>query len=467
MKNKYLPFIFSRYIIYCIQFINTFLLAINLSTYYFGVWAFVQLIVSYFSLIDFGIPSTFNTLAAIYLKKRKYTSIQFKASLTLITILSLLFVILYFLVFNYFSIDFGNKYRFSEYAVYSLILVVLSLYNRLFMNLFRLTSQLNEITFYQAIIPIAILVICIIDKNSSVQHLLIGMILANVLSLLVFIFRVPFKLGFTITKRRLIDIQKTGLSFFLYNTSFYFILFTTRSIYGRYSTVNEFGIFNFSVSMSAAVELIFSSIGFLIFPNVISKFSELNEEKTLIYLKNIREKYIPFVSMLSYLAIAFYPLVLVFLPKYSDSITTFNLLILSKLILSLLFGIPEIIMSKRKENLLAMSALTILILNVLLGYVFARYFNQTLYLIILATTITYSVYILIIYLILKRNIFNIDAPLLFSNKNEFIAYILPLIVTFIISIFHPRLLSIIPFIVYFTLNRRNVSKLKNFKSFYQ
>ena len=73
-------------------------------------------------------------------------------------------------------------------------------------------------------------------------------------------------------------ILKKGLLLFLYNTCFYFIIISVRTIISGNYEVEEFGLFSFSFTLAHAVMLLLESLMFVIFPKMIGKMTGDNKE---------------------------------------------------------------------------------------------------------------------------------------------------------------------------------------------
>ena len=225
LKNKVVGYTFSRYAIYALQFVNTFMLAKLLSPFDFGIWSFTQLIIMYFAHIDFGIPSSFNALVSIHKQSTKFVTFNFNAALTLTALVCGL-VIVFFASSQLMGFSIGTKYKFDTYLIYVVIIIVLSYFNRVFMNLYRVYNRLKEITFFQAVVPIAMLGAYILFKEDLIYYLLMGMIFANVAALLLFLYNSPLSVKFNFSKKLLTQ-KKNQVYIFLF-TMPPFILFYLR-----------------------------------------------------------------------------------------------------------------------------------------------------------------------------------------------------------------------------------------------
>ena len=465
LNNKVFNYVFSRYAIYALQFINTLMLAKLLSPYNFGIWSFTQLIIMYFSHIDFGIPNSFNALSSIYKKNTKFVTFNFNAALLLIMLICVL-VIGFFVVTSLLDLKIGVKYKFDNYSIYVLIIILLSYFNKLLMFLFRVYSRFKEITFFQVSVPITIFGTYIFFQEDLVHHLLVGMIFANIASLLLFLYNSPLKIKLNFSKKLLTQIQKSGLYFFIYNASFYFILLTTRGVVGYFYTVEEFGLFNFAFSLANIIELILSAFVFLIFPKMINSLAHSDDETAFNSINIMQSNYTILVSLMSYIAIILFPIFIIFFPDYQNSVMAFNAVLLTKLIYTNCFGAPVLLMARKKERKIAGVAFFALVINMLATLSIVYFFNMSYYYVILVTGIAYILYVLIINRMLFKELNSYNGFLNLLRYTFPIKQSLPLFGAFLFSLFDVHaVFYILLLAIFIVLNFSSVLKLR--KGIYQ
>ena len=169
----------------------------------------------------------------------------------------------------------------------------------------------------------------------------------------------------TISKEFQLVILKKGLYLFLYNSCFYFIIISIRTIISRNYTVEEFGLFTFSYTLSNALMLILDALMFIVFPKVIGKLSSDNSEEVYNTIDTLRMTYITAAHLLIYCAIPCFPLVIYFMPQYSGALMSLNLISLTILIHTNSCGYLELLISRNKEKLAAALSSIALVLNVM------------------------------------------------------------------------------------------------------
>jgi len=165
-KNRALHFIFSRYATFFLQFINSLFIAVYLGPYYLGVWGFISLVIQYLSQSNFGIAHSVNALGSIHKEKVWYVQKIIGSSIFLVLLLSLVVLVCLGLVYA-FNIEIGGKFGFSKYAVFVTFIAVLSYFNGLFSNVFRIYGRLYEIALSQSAFPVLMLIALVLFKGEN------------------------------------------------------------------------------------------------------------------------------------------------------------------------------------------------------------------------------------------------------------------------------------------------------------
>lgn len=400
--NLVLKYTFSRYAVFGIQFVNSILIAIHLGPWMLGVWGFIQLIIQYFAQINLGIPSSMNNLISMYQNNVKYVGYIFNTALGMMMLFST-GIILLFGVFYCFDLNVGKEYHFTDYAFFVCIIVLLNYLNSLFINLFRVFKQINEVIFCQSIVPVLTLAILLFIRNDQLIYYLI---FANILGLfsafLLFIFRSPVKIKPLLAKSLFDELRRRGWFLFVYNCSFYLIIISTRTLVSSSYSVEEFGMFTFSFSIASTIMLLLDSMAFVIFPTMIHQFYNLNSSTLNEKLLEYRRLYIPLAHFLTHIGILFFPMLLYFIPGYEESYKLVSIIAITQLMYANSFGFPIVLMAKRKERQIALVAFSALIFNVFLGYIFMKVFQFNLRDAILSTFTTYLMYNFFLSILARR-----------------------------------------------------------------
>jgi O-antigen/teichoic acid export membrane protein len=462
-KNKVIVYIFTRYLTYFIQFINSLIIAINLGPFYLGIWGFINLIIQYFAQINLGIPYYINATVSINIKKEIYINRVVQTAMLLLIILSTIFI-LFFIFNDLIGLQLGNKYQFSKFSAFICLIVVVATFDSLLSNIFRIYGKLFEIAFYQSAFPFLTLIIVFFFKG---DNLLWGLVIANVfavtLSLILFLFGSPIKLKPIFDWSMIKQIQISGWHLFIYNASFYLIAISTRSFISGYYSVSEFGYFTFSFSLANTIFLLFEAFSYLIFPKMINRFASMTNVQVSSILTNIRDIYVTFSHGLVHFAILLFPVFVHFIPKYQSATVAFKFIALTVVLFTNAFGYQNFLIAKGKEKLLGLISLSALIINILLNFILVKIFQVPYYLVIGSTMGTYFIYILVIGYF-GRSELNISKKLIHIINDVFPFH---LFIPFVLSIFFilfslSDIFFVIPLIIYLILNFNACLNAKDF-----
>lgn len=434
-KNKVFFYISTRYFTYAIQFLFTFFVAYKLGPYNFGIWSFILLIMNYFSLLNFGISNSINIL----LVQNKSNDIKnnnlIKTSLILtsgVCVLIILFTLYYYL----FDIPYFNKYSLINFFYLIAIIAIITHFNNLFITIFRVKNDVFKIAFYQSIIPILCFITFFIgNKDNLIMYLLIAYLIGNILSILLFFIdkRISYKGEFSMHTSS--EILNKGLYLFIYNTAFYFVMISTKTIISYYYKVEEYGFFSFTYTLSNSILLLLNAFTFIIFPKLIDKLSSRDNKKVQNSINFIRDSYITLAHFLMYCIIAGYPVILLILPKYTETNTLFHLMALTMLMTVNVFGYSTYLMAQNKEKLLGKLALFALLINIGSLMLVTTIFRFSYDKVILSTLFSYFIYAILLTLFANKNLFEeVSIKSILINLMP-LKLLIPFIFSFIIAIF--------------------------------
>ncbi|MFT7900748.1 oligosaccharide flippase family protein [Tenacibaculum ascidiaceicola] len=394
-KNQILIYFLIRYSVYFLQFIISILIAVKLGTYYFGLWSFLLLIMSYFQIVDFGIPNSISVLLVQNKNKENETKNIIKTSFYLMTVLigAIILIASYYFIFG---ISYFEKYQVGYYFYILCFIISFGYFNKLFMSIYRVKNRLNEISFFQAIIQILVFISIFLAKEKQLLNLIIGSyLIGNILSFVVFKYSKDFFSKKGIFKK---DIAKViinkGWYLFIYNICFYFLAITVRTVVSVFYSVEDFAFFSFSYTMANAIILLLEAMGFVVFPKMIDKLKskDIKEVKRLIH--SIKQQYITLAYGLIYFALILFPVLLGFIPKYEEALNSLSLIALIIVMYINAFGYNTYLIANNFEKLISKVLLVILIVNLVLAvgisYLFQSNYSYTIFSLLISYTI-YSI----------------------------------------------------------------------------
>jgi O-antigen/teichoic acid export membrane protein len=397
LNNTVINFILSKYLAFAIQLINSVFIAKNLGLYYFGVYGFCTLIIQYLSYSNLGINFSYSVLCSdVNTKSVKQDITNSIMNIQLIISFSLLIIF----AFTY-SLNLFPKYNFNEYYFLIIVTSIIQHVNNLYVNIFRIENKIKEINLFFLIVPISQLIVLILFKDKTLFYsLLYAVIIGNFISLLIFLKSRPIDLKkiifFKFSMAR--KILGRGLFLLVYNLTFYGIILTARTVVSHYFSIENFGLFNFSNSISNAIFLLLGSLNFLFYPKLINSISKKTNQELVLFIENIRMYYLTLTMFIVLISIMLAPILFYFLPQYKDSIFSLQILILAQLIINNSFGYSTLLIQRSKEFLMTIFA-TISIIIVIVASIIGIKYSYRLETVAFAVVLGVIVYnLLIVYL---------------------------------------------------------------------
>jgi len=415
---------------------------------------------NYFSQINFGISYSINVILVqikiIFLLSYKYIS----SAYYLTGILSIL-VILIALYYYVFGISFLDKYELHSSFYLICIIAILTYFNNLSTTIFRVKNKIYEIAFFQSIIPFLTLsALFFADDKALLNLLLVSLLVGQIMSIAVYsrgnIIRLTTKPEITIAK----DILIKGFSLFIYNLCFYFIVISTRTIISYFFKVEEFGYFSFSFTLANSAIFLLDAVAFLIFPKVIDKLSSKDYASIEANLNYIRINYITLSHSLMYIAIAVFPMFIHFLPAYSGTIMSFNLIALTLMLYTNCFGYNTLLIAQNREKTIALVAFVTLSINILLGIFLVVFLHLPYMYIILSTMFSYLLYSFLL-IAMGRKLLHKKASLKDYLSEAFpLSLKIPFLLTLVFSVYQWKYIGFISIILFIYLNRKKFIGIK-------
>lgn len=368
-KNKVIVFIFTRYFSYFIQFLNSLIIAYVLGPYFLGIWGFLALVMQYLNFGNFGVDIALNVnLSTGELSDTKKQS-EFSSNAFIATIFTSLIYLLAGIVIYIADIPLFEKYGFTPYLMPVILISCLNYFNVLFVNICRTYSLFTPISIFQTLVQLLQLPVFFIFKDTElIWSLLWMMIVAHIISLVLFLKRLPVKISLKVNKEVIKNLYRRGLSLLSYAITFYILFLSTRSMVGYFYPVETMGLFTFSASISSALIVGLSSLEFVLFPKMLNRLSaDEITEKSLTTFEEVRYIYMATAFFVVILGLLFYPFLLLYFEAYQPTIKVFTFLVIGQVVISTGFGYSTLIISKGKEFFLVVRGLIALLINLLLS----------------------------------------------------------------------------------------------------
>lgn len=457
LTNKVVFYLVSRYFTYFIQFVTSLVIAVKLGPYYMGIWGFILLLINYFQQLHFGIANSLNILLVHHKDSRKECDNYIANSLVLVGGLSFL-VLLFAVYYYYVGISSFEKYHISDYMTWICAIAILQYFNMIFVNIFRIKNKLLQVAFNQSVIVfLNFSCVFFFTGERLIYCLVAGYLVGNIVCILSAAFDriIPLPRDVSITKNYLREVLKKGFFLFLYNSCFYFIIISIRTIISYYYPVREFGLFTFSFSLAHAILLLLEAFAFIIFPKIIHKLSSEDLSEVNDTLTQLRRTYISSAHLLVYIALCCFPLLIHFFPKYEDAWQVFNLISLSILMNTNSFGYSTLLIARNKEKYTALVSFIALVVNIVLGCVLVVFLKVSFSYVILSTLVTYLFFSSACIIIGKKLLGRF--PLVDILKESFpVRLWLPYLAALGIAVFARQSWIFIPLFLYIACNHKDI-----------
>ncbi len=460
LSNKIIIYLLSRYGTYAIQFIVSIAIASKLGPYYLGVYGFVTLLLSYFNQVNLGIPHSLNVLLVHHKHDNQRCFVYIANSLIIYFFVSL-FVLLCYGIISLFDYKLSDEYGIDKYLCLITIVGLLSYYNLVMCSLLRVKNKINQLSIVQSLnVVLNLVVIPFFDKEQLVLALIICQLITYIVTIII------TKQAQILPKLKYYhinwDCQKEiinkGLYLFLYNSCFYFILISVRTVISTNYEVEEFGAFTFSFTIAHAVLLLIESLMSVIFPKIIDLLSSDDHNKISDTLESIRAGFISSSHFLIYVAMLFFPVLVIMLPKYTNALTSMNLIALAILMNTNSYGYSTLLIAKNKEKTAALISFWALILNIALAVFLSNILKVSFSYVILATLASYLFFSFLIVMKGKEaiGVYKIHETLI----NFFpLRLVIPYIAALFISLLNIIYLIWVPIFLYLLFNMSDIKMM--------
>ena len=450
-----------RYLILFISFITSIILAARLGPYYYGVWGFVLLLLSYFQYFDFGISDSI-TVILVQNKNNISKTNDFEVNSLLLSSILGIFVVFIAIYYSIWDIPAFEKYNLGNIFYFVCVIAILAYFNKLFFKVYRVKGKIFEIGFYQSITTILVIIVVFLSNEKRLIYFLIfAYILGYLLSSIIFVRGRGISFSGEINVNFCKTIFNKGFLLFLYNFFFYLILLSTRTIISFYYTVEEFGFFTFSAVMANAILIILDAFAILVIPKVIDKFNSNNNAIIETTINSIKTNYVHLSFGMMCLLVFFYPFLLNFLPKYSSSLKVLNLLSLAVVFSTNSFGYSMYLRAINKEKTLAFISLISLIINISISLFLAIVLKVNYSYVVFSIMISYFIFTYLCVYYGKKELKQSVNFFHVLNESLPLRLLIPTLLIILITFLNNKILTFIPLLVFILLNIKQITMIYN------
>ena len=368
-KKPILFFLATRYAGYVLLFLRGLIIAKFLGTFYFGIWGFLTLILQYLSYSSFGI----NYALTVQLSTGNQTDQSQKSQISSMAILATTLISLVFILISKIALSSGvelfPRYEFSKYMIMILFIAGVSNVQQVIINILRVEKKTFIIALVEIVTSILLLISAFIYRdNRLIDVQLLTMLITGILSLILLAYKYPYKFQFYFKVEILNSLFKLGFPLFIYNLSFYLITISTRTIISAFYPIEILGFFTLANSISYATLLGLQTVGWLIYPEVLSRTTENNStDDTRQTINRINILYNTACYLMVFVLIIFLPLVLLFIPQYRSALPIITIMVISQAVLSSSYGFNALATSRKKQNVIALIGLGVVLFIICFG----------------------------------------------------------------------------------------------------
>jgi len=457
--NKVVFYMITRYVVYFITFLSSMIIAARMGPYYLGIWGFAMLLVRYFSIIDFGLGNSI-TVLLVQNKNNEKNKADYEISAMVILGIISLCVILLAACYYFFGISLFKKYELGAIFYYVCIIAILQYFNNYFFRVYRVKGKMFEFTFYQSFTSILVLAAVFFAREERLVYLLVWVhIIANYVSLLLFLRGKGIALNGKFSWKKTKEIVSKGMYLFVYNFCFYMIIISTKTIIGAYYAVEEFGYFTFAYTVAHAAILLLTAFAALITPKLLDMFNSSDNDRIESTIRLIRVNYVCLSHGMMYVAMFFFPLLLFFLPKYADTLRVINLSSLATILYANSFGYISFLMTRNKEKMIAINSLICFLTNVVLALFLVIALHITYEYVIIATLVSYFIFTyLIVYC--GKKILSQKAKFRIILKDSFpVRILIPFMVAVVVTVINSSYVTFLPLVIFVSINTSEIKEI--------
>ena len=367
--NKILLFTANRYFCYFLMFVRGMLVAKFLGPYFFGIWGFINLVLSYLSYTSMGIQFAINVeLSTKDKDNRKEVAVIIGNSLIL-TLCVCAVLLCMVVAVKIGGVEIFPSYSFSQYTLLAVFIASLNHITQVFANIYRAYGYLFRIAFNELILSVStFLCVFMFSGVDLIEGIMFAMTGSGLISIMIYIIKSPIPIRPCINIKIAKQLLSKGLSLLIYNVSFYLIMVTGRTIISIFYSVEELGYFSLANSITAATLLGLGSITWVLFPKFLWKLrTDIPAYEASAAINKITRVYSPVVYLIVFGAIMLSPLLFLYLTEYKPLAPALNYLLLSQAVLSSCIGYSSIAISRNRQNAVAKISLMAVAIVAVIG----------------------------------------------------------------------------------------------------
>lgn len=341
----------NRYLSYGLQFVRGILVARFLGPQMFGIWGFLLLVQQYLSYTSLGLQYAVNVeLATESTTAPKKRAELIGSALIFTALISGGLVLLGFWIQTG-GIPLFEKYFFTRYVLAISVICGFNHLQQLFANIYRVYGKLARIAVSELLSAVFPLMTVLLFKGEIlIQALLSALVLSGIISLTIYIVKVPFKIAFKFNLYYWRQLLAMGIPLLVNNVSYYLITVSGRTIISAFYSVQTMGYYSLANTISAATLLGLNAVSWVFFPGILSRtHAGISDEMAEGVVKKVNELYATAAFLAVFGMILGLPVIFLFLPQYQPVAGALSVLLLSQALLSVSFGYNCVAIARKKQ----------------------------------------------------------------------------------------------------------------------
>jgi O-antigen/teichoic acid export membrane protein len=367
-------FTLLRYLTYGFLTVRGFVLAYFLGPYFLGIYGYLMLYQQYLSYSNFGINYSVNSELAILGRnqneeRKKIVNSAFSGIFFIALILLLISALIYF-----FQIDLFPFHESYKYIFILTILTVLTHFQQVFVNVFRIDKKLKAIIIGELVLSVSLLIVAVFFKGIELVNA-IFYIWGVLLFFVVIYYRIVYneKIIFDITRIKFL--LKLGFPLLVYAFSYYLMSLMVRTLIGAFYPIEVMGYFSFANNITTAIMLGLDTITWIIFPSMIAKLADIQLSKKDLcnYLVTFTNRLTVLVLCLVFVSIIGLPILFIILPQYKSIEYSLSILLINQIIFNSGFVFVSLCIARKMHKQMAFFSLISVAISGALSLFFCFY----------------------------------------------------------------------------------------------
>jgi len=429
-----------------------------LGPYFFGIWGFINLVLSYLSYTNMGIQYAINVELSLKDKKNHNEVALFIGNSLFVTLCICTILVLIYIVVKISGIDLFPTYSFSQYALLVTLIASLNQFGQVFANIYRSYGRVSRIAITEILLSVFTLLCVFIFKGVTlIEGLLFTMASVGLISIIIYMVRSPIKIKLSININIIKTLLSKGLALLIYSISFNLIMLSATTIISIFYSVEKMGCFSLANSITTATLLGLGAITWVLFPTFLWKLrADITDVEARAIVTKITKVYSTIVYLIVFIVIMVSPLIFLYLTQYAPLAPALNYLLLSQAILSSCIAYNSLAISRNKQysvvRISLMSLALVLVMGLLVAYLKLEF--TVVALTVLMAITAYSTF----QTRLGNSLIGIDTSIVASIKQILpLNLIIPVLIIIIGNIMdYPQTTGLIGLMIFVVLNYRDI-----------